>query len=268
VTDGSCPPPNEDQRAVTRPQGAHCDIGSFEVVGVVAPSPDLAVSKSDSPDPVAVTDHLTYTVTVNNAGPGDASVVTLTDTLPSSVDFVSVTPANSCTEAGGVVTCDLGTLASGGNATVTIVVKPTATGTIANNVTVTSAETDGNPDYNTDSEETTVNELLCNGLVPTIVGTPGPETITGTNGPDVIHGLGGNDIISGGNANDVSCSGEGNDTLNGNNGNDQLFGENGTDTLNGNNGADALDGGTGSDTCNGGVGTDTGVNCETVTSIP
>jgi uncharacterized repeat protein (TIGR01451 family) len=266
VTDGSCPPPNEDQRAVTRPQGAHCDIGSFEVV--LAPPPNLAVSKSDSPDPVAVTDHLTYTVTVNNAGQGDASVVTLTDTLPSSVDFVSVTPANSCTEAGGVVTCDLGTLASGGNATVTIVVKPTATGTIANTVTVTSTETDDNPDNNTDSEETTVNELLCNGLVPTIVGTPGPETITGTSGPDVIHGLGGNDIISGGNANDVSCSGEGNDTLNGNNGNDQLFGENGTDTLNGNNGADALDGGTGSDTCNGGVGTDTGVNCETVTSIP
>jgi len=53
------------------------------------------------------------------------------------------------------------------------------------------------------------------------------------------------------------------------NGIDQLFGENGTDTLNGNNGNDALDGGTaGSDTCNGGNGADTGVNCETVSSIP
>jgi Ca2+-binding RTX toxin-like protein len=38
VTDGSCPPPNEDQRGVARPQDgdgdtfADCDIGSFEVI--------------------------------------------------------------------------------------------------------------------------------------------------------------------------------------------------------------------------------------------
>lgn len=182
--------------------------------------------------------------------------------------LVSVTPAGSCGGASGTVTCDLGDLASGGSATVTIVVQPTATGTITNSVEVTSVESDDNPDNNTDSEDTTVSELLCNGLVPTIVGTPGPDTITGTNGRDVIHGLGGNDVISGGNNQDVICGGEGNDTLSGNNGIDQLFGENGNDTLNGNNGDDALDGGTGSDTCNGGNGADTGVNCETVSSIP
>lgn len=45
VTDGTCPPPNTDQRGVTRPQdgngdtGAACDIGSFELGGGTAPPP-------------------------------------------------------------------------------------------------------------------------------------------------------------------------------------------------------------------------------------
>ena len=233
--------------------------------------PDLAVAKSDSSDPVAFGNQLTYTVTVNNAGEGDATGVMLTDTLPTQVEFVSVTssdPSDSCADMGGVVECDLGDLASMASATVTIVVEPTATGTITNSVEVTSAEPDSTP--NTDSEQTTVSELLCDGRVPTLVGTPGDDTnLRGTNGPDVIHGLGGNDTISGLNGNDVICGGEGNDTLSGNNGIDWLFGENGNDTLNGNNGNDALNGGAGTtDTCNGGNGSDTGTACETRTSIP
>ncbi len=267
---GTCPPPDFDQRGETRPQGAACDIGSFEIMA--APSPDLAVSKTDSPDPVVVSDHLTYTITVNNAGEGDATGVTLTDTLPADVDFVSVSPSDSCGETmAGQVECTLGDLASGAeDATVTIVVEPTATGSITNSVTVQAIEPEDNTSNNTDSELTTVNELLCNGLTPTIVGTPENDAnLRGTNDPDVIHGLGGNDVISGLNDNDVICGGEGNDTLSGNNGIDQLFGENGNDTLNGNNGADALDGGAGSDTCNGGSGADTGADCETQqTSVP
>ena len=226
-----------------------CDISSFEIMD--APAPDLAVSKADSPDPVVVTDHLTYTITVNNVGEGEATGVILTDTLPASVDFVSVTPSDVCVEAGGVVTCDLGDLASGESAAVTIVVQPTAEGTLTNTVVVESAETDENPDNNTDTETTTVAPLLCDGLVPTILGTPGNNTLTGTNGDDVIHGLSGNDTISGGE--------EGNDILSGNNGND---------SLNGNNGNDSLNGGAGTDICNGNNGTDTGANCETVSSIP
>ena len=189
---GTCPPPATDQRGVSRPQpaGGNCDIGSFEVMV----PPDLAVAKSDSPDPVAVGDQLTYTVTVNNAGAGDATGVMLTDTLPA-VGGLRLGdhqyPRQLRRHAAARSTCDLGDLASGDDTTVTIVVQPTATGTITNSVEVTSVETDDNPDNNTDSEDTTVSELLCNGLVPTIVGTPGNDTnLRGTNGPDVIHGLG------------------------------------------------------------------------------
>ncbi len=131
-----------DQRGVSRPQpaGGDCDIGSFEVMV----PPDLAVAKSDSSDPVAFGNQLTYTVTVNNAGEGDATGVMLTDTLPTQVEFVSVTssdPSDSCADMGGVVECDLGDLASMASATVTIVVEPTATGTITNSVEVDERRT-------------------------------------------------------------------------------------------------------------------------------
>jgi hypothetical protein len=42
-------------------------------------------------------------------------------------------------------------------ATVTIVVRPTATRTITNSVAVTNTEPDEKPDNNTDTEDTTVN---------------------------------------------------------------------------------------------------------------
>ncbi|MGH6636327.1 MAG: hypothetical protein ACRED0_09425 [Gammaproteobacteria bacterium] len=53
---------------------------------------------------------------------------------------------------GRAVDCDLGTPASGASATVTIVVQPTATGTITNSVAVEANEPDDNPDNNSDTE--------------------------------------------------------------------------------------------------------------------
>ncbi|MDP2674600.1 MAG: calcium-binding protein [Dehalococcoidia bacterium] len=97
----------------------------------------------------------------------------------------------------------------------------------------------------------------CAGLVPTIVGTAGPDVLTGTAGPDVIHGLAGNDTIDGLGSKDIICGGSGNDTLNGGDGNDRLLGQGGKDTLNGGNGNDTLNGGDGNDRLNGQGGSDT-----------
>jgi FtsP/CotA-like multicopper oxidase with cupredoxin domain len=118
----------------------------------------------------------------------------------------------------------------------------------------------------------------CNGLVATIVGTPGDDVLTGGNGADVIQGLGGNDTITGAGGNDTLCGGDGNDTVNGNNGNDWVFGELGDDILSGGGGNDMLDGGdgndalagnNGNDTCDGGAGVaDTATTCETILNIP
>lgn len=118
---------------------------------------DLSVTKTDSLDPVIIGENLSYTVTVTNNGPADATNVTLTDTLPAGVIFISATPSQgSCSEAGGVVTCNLGTLVNGDITTVDIEVAPTAPGTITNTATVTATEADPNPDNNTDTESTTV----------------------------------------------------------------------------------------------------------------
>ena len=86
---------------------------------------DLSVTKVDSPDPVAAHSKLTYTVVVTNNGPGDATGVALVDTLPPTVSFASADATQgSCGELNGTVTCDLGDMANGASATVTIGVLP------------------------------------------------------------------------------------------------------------------------------------------------
>ena len=73
--------------------------------------PDLAVTKTDSADPVQVGSNLTYTITVSRLDPGPSMAATMTDILPAGVDFVSVTPSQgSCTGTSTIV-CELGSIA-------------------------------------------------------------------------------------------------------------------------------------------------------------
>ena len=121
---------------------------------------DLAVSKDDAADPVREGDDVSYTVNVSNNGPDLAENVVLTDELPDEVNYVSATASQgTCSEAGGVVTCDLGDIASGGSVDVTIVVNAPTAGTLNNTTSVTSDTGDPNPGNNGDSEETTVNPI-------------------------------------------------------------------------------------------------------------
>ena len=65
----------------------------------------------------------------------------------------------------------------------------------------------------------------CDGLRPTIVGTPAKDRIIGTPGRDVIVGLDGDDVIEGRGGDDVICGNAGADRLKGGPGNDRLFGQ-------------------------------------------
>ncbi|GAA0296770.1 ExeM/NucH family extracellular endonuclease [Kineococcus aurantiacus] len=87
----------------------------------------------------------------------------------------------------------------------------------------------------------------CQGLTPTLVGTPGDDVLRGTSGRDVVVGLGGDDVITGGNGDDVLCGGDGDDRVSGGSGDDVLLGGAGDDVLNGDNGSDRLLGGAGDD---------------------
>ena len=51
-------------------------------------SADLAVTKTDEPDPVIAGELLEYTVTVDNNGPSDALNVVAVDVLPDDVSYV------------------------------------------------------------------------------------------------------------------------------------------------------------------------------------
>jgi len=136
--------------------GNNSASATFEVTAVT----DVTVSKTATPDPVAVGQNVTYVVTAINVANGlsSADTVTITDTLPNDMTFVSATPSSgSCGTApvSGSVTsavnnqviCNLGTIGNGGQQTVTIVARPNfalRTQTITNNVLVATAtpETD------------------------------------------------------------------------------------------------------------------------------
>src|SRR5947209_2338258 len=119
---------------------------------------DLSITKSDAPDPAHVGQNLTYTIVVRNTGPGPdtATGVTVTDQLSKNAGYGSaITTKGSCVlkPSKNIVSCDIGSVASGSSVTITIVVKPTSKGTITNTASVTAASP---PDPNTANNTATV----------------------------------------------------------------------------------------------------------------
>lgn len=96
----------------------------------------------------------------------------------------------------------------------------------------------------------------CNGLIATIVGTPGRDIIVALEGADRIFGFGGDDVICAGPGDDVVDGGEGNDWIGGFGGNDMLTGGPGRDTVLGHQGDDLIYGGDDEDFVDGGAGHD------------
>lgn len=119
---------------------------------------DLRVTKWDSgrePKPVGAS--FRYGIRLKNLGPDGATEVTLVDTLPDQVSFVSYSASQgTCVHDGGVVTCDLGSVASEAFARVSILVVATGSGTATNTVTISAAETEPVAANNSDTEDTTI----------------------------------------------------------------------------------------------------------------
>ena len=176
----------------------------------INPSAQVSINQTLAPDPVDVGGALTATLTVANAGPSGATNTVVTDTIPAGWTDVSValaglpdgtscsvTPAGSSTsgplgsdtvlQPGDTLTCDLGTLPSGDNGTITLsgVVAPDyADSDITNTATVTS----DTPNFGaTDSDTKTVQvgvtqlaDLAVSATVATASTDPddGPTTTT------------------------------------------------------------------------------------------
>lgn len=123
-------------------------------------SADLAITKTDAPDPVDVGGTLTYTLTVINNGPDTATAVSVLDTLPAGVTFVSATsPACIYNALLHNVVCASASLANGGSENFTITVTPNPPGglPVINEAVVSSATLDPNNLNNTATATTAVN---------------------------------------------------------------------------------------------------------------
>jgi uncharacterized repeat protein (TIGR01451 family)/CSLREA domain-containing protein len=151
------------------------DNGLNQVVNVVAPTAqtaNLVLTQVAAPQPVTVGDNLTYTLTVTDTGPNDDTGVVLTDPLPAGVTIVSETASQGRVAlSGNTVTANLGSLAVNAKATVTIIVRPTAAGTLTNTAGVTADLASPNG-TNTATQVTTVNPV-----VPPPVVTDGPRVV-------------------------------------------------------------------------------------------
>ncbi|HVB87211.1 MAG TPA: hypothetical protein VNK23_11170, partial [Candidatus Dormibacteraeota bacterium] len=131
--------------------------------------PDLSMTQTEAPNPVATGANITYTETVSNLSAVTASGATLTQSTPANTVFASATapagwtcgttPAVGAT--GSIVCTATGSLAASstsGNFAIVVTVMAAAPvgSTITNTATVTETGTDPNPGNNTTTTTTTV----------------------------------------------------------------------------------------------------------------
>lgn len=95
---------------------------------------DLEITQTAAPDPVAVGQELTWTLTVRNLGDEIVNSVEVNDNFNeygTTNEFVSVTPSRgSCTNAANTFNCQLGTLNPGASETIRLVVRVLKDGAI------------------------------------------------------------------------------------------------------------------------------------------
>jgi uncharacterized repeat protein (TIGR01451 family) len=125
---------------------------------------DLAITKSASPDPVTAGSQLTYTITVTNNGPANATNVIVKDTLPGGVTFLSTSAV--CTSGTIQTGCNIGSLANGASTSFAIQVQvnanllsniPASTTNITNTATVSADQLD--PDTSNNTTKITTNVI-------------------------------------------------------------------------------------------------------------
>jgi len=155
----------------------------------LAQSADLVAGKS-GPANVFAAGNLTYTVSVTNFGPSAAAGVIVTDALPVGVTFVSATGGGS--DAAGVVSWALGTVAANAVTNVSVTVSAPAGGTITNRAGVGSPTPDPVPTNDVSAPVVTavvpVADVVVLNAGPAVVaaGAAYTNTVTVTNaGPSV-----------------------------------------------------------------------------------
>jgi uncharacterized repeat protein (TIGR01451 family) len=131
------------------------------------PTTYLTIAETATPASALVSSPVTFTLSVGNAGPNSATNVLVNDFLPAGaiLDGVTSSQGGPASVNGTYLSINVGPIAAGGIATVTIVVTPTAAGSITN-----SANVSGSPEF--DTNKTSTNETSL-----TLPVTAGPPSI-------------------------------------------------------------------------------------------
>ena len=118
------------------------------------------VTAGQQPGPVTTGLQFTYTLRIGNNGPVSATGVRLIDNLPPGITLGAVTTTQGSCGGTDPVGCNLGSIESGDQVTVTVSVTPTVPGPITNQASVDANETDPAAGNNSVSTETTVVNVI------------------------------------------------------------------------------------------------------------
>ena len=160
--------------------GAHLlysydEIGNLTEREAVAPngspSADLSITSLLFPDPPAQGGTATLTFTITNNGPDPASAVNLAETLPASLEPLSVTASQGLASLSGQdLAANLGTIPNGGVVTVEVEVRIAAEGAINITANITSPD-----DGNAGNDSTTVAATAGTSIDLATTIAPGPN---------------------------------------------------------------------------------------------
>jgi uncharacterized repeat protein (TIGR01451 family) len=133
----------------------------------LTPEADLKIKKIALPKKLTAGGHVAFLIGVHNSGPSAATSVTITDPMPVGLHLLAARASQGSCSVLAALVCDLGRIASGGNAVILAVaqVAPNADATITNTASVTGGEVDPNPEDNSSSATVEVDPLTPDTLI-------------------------------------------------------------------------------------------------------
>ncbi|HEV8546054.1 MAG TPA: hypothetical protein VGQ64_07150 [Candidatus Limnocylindrales bacterium] len=172
---------------------------------VVVNCPDIEVTKTPDGGSVNAGDPITWTIKVENIGAGTATGVVLSDNLPAGIDWSEAEADCSIAGAVGseVLTCNVGTLASGASKTYTVSGTTDAADCgVVNNTASATATNESSDDLGNNADSGDVTVLCADINIVKNANPVGPVNAGDTIGFDVIVSNNGDGVATGVNVSD------------------------------------------------------------------
>ena len=141
---------------------------NFTTIEPISPLANVGiVSATGTPAEVLTGELVTYAIQITNRGPAAATGVIVTDNLPFGATYDSATTSQGTFSGGsGVVTFNLGSLAAGAGAQLTVVARQLTAGNAVNSVAIAATQTD----LDAADNSANVTTLVSSGVAATLEG--------------------------------------------------------------------------------------------------